>query len=121
MTQTTDLVALHDREAIEKLVQCLTNDPSLQVQRAILFGSKASRDDTAESDIDLLVVVADERWPIKDDILTMGARLSLECDVLFNLVVVGWPRWEWMGQIHHPLYRSVTFEGVDLTPELAPS
>ncbi len=121
MTQTTDLLAPHDREAIEKLVQRLTNDPSLQVQRIILFGSKARQNDTPESDIDLLVVVADERWPIKDDILTMSARLSLEYDVLFNLVVVGWARWTWMGQIHHPLFRSVAVEGIDLTPELVPA
>ncbi len=61
MTQTTDLLAPRDRDAIEMLVQRLANEPSLQFQRMILFGSKARQDDTDESDIDLLVIVADER------------------------------------------------------------
>lgn len=111
----------HDREAVETLVQRLWSKPSLQVQRVILFGSKARHDDTSESDIDILVIVADERWPVKDHILTIGSRLSLEHDVLLNLIVVSWARWTWMEQIRHPLCRAIVAEGIDLTPEMAPA
>jgi hypothetical protein len=100
-------------------MQRLWSEPSLHVQRVILFGSKARHDDTFESDIDLLVIVADGSWPVKDQILTIGSRSSLEYDVLFNLVVVSWTRWAWMEQIRHPLCRAIVAEGIDLTPELA--
>lgn len=121
MTPRIKVLAPHDHEAVVTLVQRLRSEPSLQVQRVILFGSKARHDDTSESDIDLLVVVADDRWPVKDQILTVGSRLSFEHDVLFNLVVVSWTRWAWMEQIRHPLCRAIAAEGIDLTPELVPA
>ncbi len=121
MTFAAHLPAPSDRAAIEALVRRLWNEPTLQVDRVILFGSKARHDDTPESDIDLLVIVTDERWPIKDRILTIGARLSLEHDVLFNLVVISHARWAWMEELHHPLCRTIMAEGIDLTPALVPS
>ncbi len=119
MMPPTAMLSHHDREAVETLVQRLFHTPLLQVQRAILYGSKARHDDTPESDIDLLVIVANDSWPIKEQLLTSGARLSLEYDALFNLKVVSRTRWEWMAQIRHPLFRSIASEGIELTPELA--
>jgi predicted nucleotidyltransferase len=81
-----------------------------------LFGSKARGDDTPHSDIDVLIVVADEDWTVKYQIRTLGARVSLDHDVLFNLYVVERERWVWMQEINHPLYRRITNEGVDLVP-----
>ena len=99
--------AHNDRTAVDALIQRLLLHPSLQVQGVILYGSKARHDDTPESDIDLLVLVEDDAWPVREQIRTIGAQLSLEYDVLFNLVVIGRARWEWMERIRHPLYRSI--------------
>ena len=121
MIQTIERLAFNDLRAVEALVQCLWSDPSLHVQRVTLFGSKARHDDTPESDIDLLVIVTDDRWSLKDQILTIGSRLSLEYDVLFNLVVVSRAHWAWMEQIRHPLCRAIAAEGIDLTSELVPA
>lgn len=109
--------AHNDRAAVEALIQQLLQKQSLQVQRVILYGSKARHDDTPESDIDLLVLVADDAWPVREQILTIGAQLSLEHDVLFNVVAISRARWEWMRQIRHPLYRSIAAEGIELTSE----
>lgn len=121
MTPSIEQLARHDLQAVEALVQRLWSEPSFHVQRMILFGSKARHDDTPESDIDILVIVTDDRWPVRDRILTIGSRLSLEHDVLFNIVVVGWARWATLEQIRHPLYRAVITEGIDITPELVPA
>lgn len=112
-------LAWRDQRAVDALVLRLLSEPNLQVLHMTLFGSKARNDDTPESDIDVLVITADDRWPVKDRIVTIGARLSLEHDVLFNLVVVSQARWAWMNQIGHPLNRSIVAEGIDLTLEPA--
>ncbi len=119
MMPPTAMLTHHDREAVEALIQRLFYAPLLQVQRVILYGSKARHDDTLESDIDLVVIVENDSWPIKEQLFTIGARLSLEYDVLFSLKVVSRGRWEWMAQIRHPLFRAIASEGIDLTPELA--
>lgn len=78
----------------------------------ILFGSKARGDDRPDSDIDVLVIVKDETWPVKSAILRVGARLSLEYDLLFNLVVISEERWQRMEQIKYPLFLQVVQDGL---------
>ncbi|MCA9927579.1 MAG: nucleotidyltransferase domain-containing protein [Anaerolineales bacterium] len=104
----------HDQYAIEALVQRLLLEYGSDILTVTLFGSKARGDDTADSDIDVLVVVTDKNGMIKYKIRTLGARVSLDCDVLFNLYVVEQERWLWMGEINHPLYRRIVKDGVDL-------
>jgi len=89
------------------------------VIRILLIGSKARGDDSVESDIDLVVVAKQEDWELKHKVLIRGARLSLEHEVLFNLYVISQDRWNWMGQIRHPFFRTTTTEGLDLSSELA--
>jgi predicted nucleotidyltransferase len=98
------------------LQQRLLQEYSDHILTVILFGSKARGDDTSGSDIDVLVVVADEDWTVKYEIRTLGARVSLNYDVLFNLYVIEQERWLWMREINHPLHRRIRNEGVELTP-----
>jgi predicted nucleotidyltransferase len=79
-----------------------------------LFGSKARGEDTPDSDIDLLVIVKDERWEIKHAMLIRGARLSLEHEVLFNLHIISQDRWDWMKRVKYPLYRTIMEDGVEI-------
>lgn len=113
-------LASHDQQAIEALIERLGTEHGDHILHLTLFGSKARGDDTQESDIDVLVVTTSDAWPLKHRILRLGARLSLEHDVLFNLYVIGHERWAWMHQVRHPLYRNIMANGLDLTPEAAP-
>ena len=115
MTWQIDALSNRDREALGSLVGRLMAEPSLRVQRIVLYGSKARHEDTPESDIDVLVVTADDRWLLKDRISTIGARVVLDYDVLFSLMVVSQARWDWMQHIRHPFYRSVAVDGIDIT------
>lgn len=51
------------------------------VQRALLFGSKARGDGTADSDIDVMVIVKDEAADAQEEIAEMGDDLvfSAKC------------------------------------------
>lgn len=110
-----------DQQAIEALVGCLITQLGDHILRLTLFGSKARGEDTPESDIDVLVVTTDNTWVLKHRVLLLGARLSLEHDVLFNLYVIGRERWAWMRQVQHPLYRNIIAHGIDLLPEGEPA
>lgn len=105
---------LQDREALVDLASRLRKDFGSQVVEVKLFGSKARGDALEDSDIDVIVVVRDDSWPLEHRIRKLGARLSLEHDVLFNLYVVSQERWTWMTEIRHPLYRSVASDGIPL-------
>lgn len=108
-----------EQQATEALIERLFAEYGDRVVQLVLFGSKARGDDTRDSDIDVLVVTTSEDWPLKHDILTLGSRLSLDYDVLFNLYVISHERWAWMQKVRHPLYRNIMADGVDFTPEPA--
>jgi len=109
----------HDQQAIDALVKRLLMLYADDFLSIVLFGSKARGDDTLQSDIDVLVIVKDEAWAVKHAIRTLGARISLDHNVLFNLYVIAQARWTWMQEIGHPLYRHIVDDGIDLTPVTA--
>jgi len=107
----------HDRKAIGALTEDLSSHFSHAVVQLRLFGSKVRGEDTPDSDIDVLVITSHDEWALKHALLTRGARLSLEFDVLFNLYVISLDRWNWMKHYGYPLYRTIAKDGVDLDLE----
>ncbi len=110
-------LAANDQEAVDVLIQRLAARPDLGVTDLYLFGSKSRGDATLDSDIDIAVLVDDETGPVRDTIWTLGARVSLEYDVLFNLYVIGRERWQAMKAMDYPLARNIEREGIRLAPE----
>ena len=112
-------LSAHDRRAILGLTEDFFSRFGNQVLQIRLFGSKTRGDDKADSDIDLLILTAHEEWALKHELLTRGARLSLDYDVLFNLYVISLERWNWMKRAGYPIFRSISKEGIELSVESA--
>lgn len=106
----------HDQNAISALIKQLYANYGHDIYQLALFGSKARGDSRADSDIDVLVVTSHEPWSFNRRLLRLGADVSLQHNVLFNLYVTGQKHWYWMGQVQHPLYRTIQSEGVRLSP-----
>ena len=89
-----------DRLAIQRAAAILREQ--FDVERVILFGSKARGDDRADSDIDLLVLT---RGPVsravKDQMTDALFDLQLEYSVLLSKLVVPVDEWE------HGLYQAL--------------
>jgi len=85
-----------------------------QIQRAMLFGSKARGEATTESDIDVLLIVADETWQLRDEICKVSADVSLKYDVLLDARVIGEARWQYMSEIRAGLYQNISSEAIPL-------
>ena len=85
-----------------------------QTREAMLFGSKARRDSADYSDIDILLIVEDETWRVKDDITNISADISLKYDVLLDVRVIGAARWQYMSEIRAGLYRQIERDAISL-------
>ena len=103
-----------DATALKILLRRLKDLLGDLMLEAVLFGSKARGDDHSESDIDVLIVIGADSWEIKDQVLGIGADVSLEQDVLFNLFVRPKERWDYMATIRYPLWQSIHQDGLDL-------
>lgn len=110
-----------ERQAIEVFVQWLHERFPGEILQVMLFGSKARGDSRPWSDIDVLIAVKEENWPLRREISTLAADVSLEYDVLIGPRVIGQERWERMKQHRFGLYQNVIAEGIPLAPALAVS
>ena len=114
MNSQLPFISEHDRQALQALVQNLREKTNDDVRRVILFGSKARGDAGKESDIDIMVILNREEWALEHQVLTLGARTSLDYEVLFNMFTLSSQRWNWMKEINHPLYRNIQKDGIEL-------
>lgn len=108
-------LAPREREAIRVFLQKLHNAYGDLIRKTILFGSKARGDSEPESDIDILIIVAEESWALRDDISRIAARESLAYDVLIGPRVIGLDRWGRMASDRFALYENISREGLTLT------
>ncbi len=99
-------------QAVQKYVNYLQKTIPEQVKVVALFGSKARGDSQRDSDIDVLVILAQEDRQLRRVILKQAARISLEYDVLLSPRVIGAERWEQMRGFS--LYRNVVREATGL-------
>jgi len=113
-TQISLQLASTEQQGLENLLQQLRERYPEQVQRVILFGSKARNDARPDSDTDLLVLVKDETWALRHAIWKLAARVELEYDLLFNIQVISVERWQAMTRAGFSLCKSVAREGIAL-------
>ena len=117
--QTIAHLEAKEQQAIWALVHQLRECLGSELLDVVLFGSKARGDSGPWSDIDVLIIVREESWPLRREISALAASASLEYDVLLGPRVIGQERWERMRQDRFRLYQNVMREGISLSPPVS--
>lgn len=110
------LLAPNERQAVEGFINLLHERFPKRILRTALFGSKARGDSQPWSDIDILVVVDEDDWRFQHVISTLGARISLEQDVVIGPRIIGQQRWDRVKDRGFGLYQNIITEGIPLAP-----
>lgn len=103
-----------ETQAVKKFLSHLNKAYGKQIQKVMLFGSKARGEASSDSDIDILLLVADETWTLKDGIVDIAADINLEYDLLIDVRVIGTKRWQYMGDIQAGLYQTISRDAISL-------
>jgi predicted nucleotidyltransferase len=114
MEHTIDHLEAREQQAVRAFVSQLRDWLTDRLLDMVLFGSKARGDSGPWSDIDILIVVQEESWPLRQEISTLAARISLDHGVLIGPRVIGRERWERMRQDRFRLYQNIAAEGIPL-------
>lgn len=84
----------NERAALKDFLRQLREAYSNVMVQTLLFGSKARGDSTPDSDIDVLIILKDEDGAIRNQILTVASRISLNYNVLLNPIIVSEGRYQ---------------------------
>jgi predicted nucleotidyltransferase len=105
----------NERAGLADFVARLRQRYGDDLQRVVLFGSKARADFDDESDMDILVVVREkDHWQCWDEITDLTSQLLLETGVNISALVCDVARYQWWAVHRAPIYNSIQRDGVEL-------
>lgn len=104
-----------ERQWLADFCEALRSRHAAMVRRIILFGSRARGDFRKDSDIDVLVIVADDDGAgLKREIGRLGVRLSIKSTVAMPSVAVRTEEeWRRLTRLNSPFQAEVEEQGVD--------
>ena len=82
------------------------------VEQLIIFGSKARGTATEESDLDLLVVIREGGWRVKDAITQPGYLLAVDTNSVPSIIVLTREEWGSLRRREAPFWQTVQRDGV---------
>lgn len=106
-----------ETSAVEEFVRQLYHEYDQHIEQTIFFGSKARGDSRPDSDIDILIIVDEENWTLRNTVSDIASDVSLEYGVLLNPRIIGKRRWERMARHRFGLYENIEREGILLARE----
>ena len=113
MAITSGILTQSESLALQKFVRALLQTFPAQIHQLALFGSKARGDSSPDSDIDVLILVAQEDRALRSRMIDIASEVSLEYDVLVSPRVISEERWEKMRGF--TLYQNILRDGIQLT------
>lgn len=101
------------QEAIGKMIPEFQNIFGNVLEQIILYGSAARGTDTAESDIDIAVIVRKYTEEMHDRMIDFTVDLELEYNKVFSVLLIDYNNFkEWENVL--PFYRNVKKGGIML-------
>jgi len=82
------------------------------VEQIVIFGSKARGTATTDSDLDILVVIREGDWRLKDLVTAPGYELSLGTEVVPSIMVYTREEWGQRRRDGAPFWQVVNRDGV---------
>lgn len=88
-----------------------------QLLEVLLFGSKARGEAHPNSDIDVLVVLANPDAQDLSDVRALGFDILLAHDIFLSIRALSQQQWQDMTDMNSLFYRNLMRDGLSLLPE----
>ncbi|MDD2921939.1 MAG: nucleotidyltransferase domain-containing protein [Anaerolineales bacterium] len=103
-----------ERKAVREFIKTVRSTYGDKIQRAALFGSKVRGDATKYSDVDILLIVSDDKWRFRQPISVILSDIALKYDVMLDIRVISEARWQHMADIQAGLYQNISRDAVPI-------
>lgn len=113
-TQTVIKLSLIEKKAVQEFMRIIRSQYGDKIQRAALFGSKVRGDSTKYSDIDILLIVEDDKWKFRQPFSVIVSDIALKYNVALDVRVISNARWQYMKNIQAGLYQNISRDSIPL-------
>ena len=103
-----------EKKAVREFITTVRLAYGDKIQRAALFGSKVRGDYTKYSDVDLLLLVAEDKWKFRQPFSGIVSDIALKYDVELDIRVISVARWQYMADIQAGLYQNISRDAVPI-------
>lgn len=103
-----------EKKAVNEFIRTVGSSYGDKIQRAALFGSKVRGDDTKYSDVDILLIVEDDKWKFRQPFSVIVSDIALKYDVMLDVRVISAERWQYMENIKAGLYQNISRDAVPI-------
>lgn len=103
-----------EKKAVQEFIRTVRLAYGDKVKRAALFGSKVRGDATKYSDVDILLIVTDDKWRFRQPISEILSDIALKYDVMLDIRVISEARWQHMADIQAGLYQNISRDAVPI-------
>jgi predicted nucleotidyltransferase len=107
-------LSLKEKKAVREFITTVRLAYGDKIQRAALFGSKVRGDYTKYSDVDILLIVADDKWKFRQPFSVIVSDIALKYDVELDVRVISATRWQYMADIQAGLYQNISRDAVPI-------
>ena len=104
----------HEKKWISAYRRALKKTHPRAVVRLSLYGSKARGDDHAESDLDILLVIANKAAPLKRKLRDIGYLLAATGELVPSIMAYTEAEWERLKVIGSPFRSAIERDEVGL-------
>ena len=103
-----------EKKAVREFITTVQLAYGDKIHLAALFGSKVRGDSTKYSDIDILLIVADDKWNFRSAIWKIAAAIDLKYNMLLDVRIISISRWQYMADIQAGLYQNISRDAVPI-------
>jgi predicted nucleotidyltransferase len=105
-------VPIREKPIVEEFKRRVERQFPGELIRLVVFGSRVRREATAESDLDILVVIRSDDWRRGDEIRALGYALEIEHGIVLSIQVMSLGHYEKLRDCGAQFLRAVEREGI---------
>ncbi len=109
-----EILSSKEKQAVREFIRTVRSAYGDKIQRAALFGSKVRGDWTKYSDVDILLIVADDKLKFRQPFSVIISSIALKYDVELDVRVISAERWQYMQNIQAGLYQNISRDAVPI-------
>jgi predicted nucleotidyltransferase len=111
-TKTSLKLTSREKKAVREFLAAVRLTYGEKIHYSAVFGSRVRGDSLEDSDIDILLIVADDHWEFQQAISKISSGIALKYDVTLDVRIISKSRWQYYAEIQAGLYLNISKESV---------